>query len=145
MTTRRGTPADVERIVTMGSRFVGETTYRALITPNPQQMTQTVSALMSNDSGCVFVGESHSELVGMIGMVMFTHHVSGDRIAGEVFWWVEPEHRGGGVKLLKAAERWAKEQQAQGIQMIAPTPEVGQLYARLGYAPVETTYQRALV
>ncbi len=144
MTTRRGTLADVDRIVAMGSRFVGETTYQALITPNPAQMAQTVSALMNSADGCVFVGESASALVGMIGMVMITHHVSGERVAGEVFWWVEPEHRGGGLKLLKAAERWAKEQQATAIQMIAPTPAVGQLYTRLGYAPVETTYQRAL-
>jgi hypothetical protein len=28
--------------------------------------------------------------------------------------------------------------------MIAPTPDVGQLYERLGYESLETTYQRAL-
>jgi GNAT superfamily N-acetyltransferase len=63
---------------------------------------------------------------------------------GEVFWWVEPEHRGEGVKLLREAEKRAKHAGAQTMQMIAPTDKVAGLYQRFGYEFVEAAYQKSL-
>jgi GNAT superfamily N-acetyltransferase len=65
-------------------------------------------------------------------------------MAFEVVWWVEPEARGDGVRLLRAAEDWAIEQGIGKMQMVAPNERVGALYERMGYLPVETSYQRTL-
>jgi GNAT superfamily N-acetyltransferase len=61
-----------------------------------------------------------------------------------VLWWVEPEHRGDGLRLLREAESRAKLANAKYMQMIAPTEAVETVYKRLGYQYVESTYQRAL-
>jgi histone acetyltransferase (RNA polymerase elongator complex component) len=61
-----------------------------------------------------------------------------------VEWWVEPEHRGAGVRLVREAEKRAKEAGAQRIQMIAPTKQVGAIYERLGYAFIESAYGKRL-
>lgn len=128
----------------MGRRFIESSHYRAIVPDNPDQLRTTAAGLITSESGFVAVDDRDGTLVGMIGILLFPHHLSGERIAGEVFWWVEPERRGGGVRLMKRAEAWAKDHGAVRMQMIAPSAPVGALYARLGYAPVEIAYERAL-
>ena len=44
-------------------------------------------------------------IVGMLGFIIHDHFISGEKVAGEVFWWMEPEHRGDGLKLLDETKR----------------------------------------
>jgi GNAT superfamily N-acetyltransferase len=141
---RPATSVDVPRLVAMGERFLTQTVYRGRVTVNPEQMAKLVTTLLEGEIGTIFVSELAGDVVGMIGLLLFTHPIAGEPTVGEVFWWVEPEHRGGGIRLLKRAEQRAREQGAVKIHMIAPTPDVGQLYERLGYEPLEMSYQRAL-
>jgi len=140
---REATPADTPRLVEMGERFLTQTVYRGRVTVNPEQMAATVT-LMRGEVGKIFVLEIDGAVVGMIGLLIFLHPIAGEVTVSEVFWWVEPEHRGGGIRLLKRAEQWARAAGAVKLMMIAPTADIGQLYLRLGYEPLETTYQRTL-
>lgn len=128
----------------MGERFLTQTVYRGRVTVNPEQMAKLVAQLLDGETGVIFVSEHEGDVVGMIGLLAFLHPIAGELSVSEVFWWVEPEHRGGGVRLLKRAEAWAREIGAVKLFMVAPTAEVGQLYERLGYASLETCYERAL-
>lgn len=144
---RRATVADVDRIVQMGERFIATTTYRDLIVPHPPSMALFVEALLSGKVGLdsvIFVDDRGGELVGMIGLFAYIHPMSNQLEAIECFWWQEPEHRGSGVRLLRAAEAWAKEARAVTLRMIAPTPAVERLYERLNYRRVEASYARGL-
>lgn len=134
--------ADVPRLVEMGLRFRAETDYARHLVENPAQMAELAARLIASDG--VLVSERAGALVGMLGYVLFPHFLSGELVAGEVFWWVEPEHRGEGVKLLREAERRAKQRGALKLQMIAPNEKVGALYQRFGYSYVESTFQRSL-
>lgn len=146
MTLREAVQSDLPMLVAMGQRFLASSLYRGVITENVDQMAATASMLVDSPDGCVIVAETDgSGPVGMLGVVAFTHHISGERVGGEVFWWVEPAARGTvGVRLLKAAEAWARAHGASQIQMIAPNERVATLYARLGYQAMETTYLRSL-
>jgi GNAT superfamily N-acetyltransferase len=127
----------------MGRRFRRETDYQRHLAENPETMAATARHLVAQ--GGVLVSEQPGgALVGMIGWVLFPHFLSGEVIAGEVFWWVEPEHRGQGLRLMRAAERQARQNGAQKMQMIAPTDAVATLYRRFGYEFVEAAYQKAL-
>jgi hypothetical protein len=78
----------------------------------------------------------------MIGLLVFAHPMSGERVASEVFWWTNPEARGvHGVKLLRMGEEWARTQDVVAFHMIAPDVRVGSLYARRGYREVETVWE----
>jgi GNAT superfamily N-acetyltransferase len=139
---------DVPAIVEMGQAFVHEL-YEAHIAQNPEQMRALVARLiLGGPDSVVFVHVGGSGSVdGMIGAIAYDHHVSGERIAGEVFWFVDPASRGSiGIRLLKAAERWAREQGASSMEMIQPiaAPMVGDIYKRLGYGPVEVSWRRKL-
>jgi GNAT superfamily N-acetyltransferase len=139
---RAATSQDVPRLVEMGRRFRSETGYAKVLAENPGKMTELATQLA--ERGGLLVSERQGKIVGMIGFYVYPHFLSGEQAGGEVFWWVEPEHRGEGIKLLKEAERLARTRGAKTMQMIAPTDQVAAVYRRLGYEFVEASYQRAL-
>jgi RimJ/RimL family protein N-acetyltransferase len=134
--------ADIPRLVEMGLRFRRESEYVDVLAENAEKMEELARQLAQN--GCLVVSERGGRIVGMLGYVIFPHFLSGELVAGEVFWWVEPEDRGEGLKLLRAAEDRARSFGAKNFQMIAPNDRVGALYERLGYRRVETSFQRPL-
>ena len=142
--TREATKADIQKIVDMGARFIGETGYKTQIPQNPVKMRCLVEQLIDAENGLLLVHERNGAVDGMIGVMAFEHPMSGEMVASEMFWWVEPEARGSGVKLLRLAEAWAHTRGATKMMMIAPTDKVGEFYERVGYERVETTYQRRM-
>lgn len=147
MTIRPAVAADIPRIVEMGQRFMAETVYRDRIADSPDDLVTFAHRLIGGTDSVLFVAESDQRhVVGMIGLWVFRHPFSGERIASELAWWVDPEARStsAGKRLLKAAESWATEAGAVTLHMIAPTANVEQFYERVGYTRVEVTYERRL-
>jgi GNAT superfamily N-acetyltransferase len=143
MLIRAATVADIPRLVAMGRQQIAAT-YGDAILDNPAQVAATVTALVTEPTGAVFVAERADGVVGMIGLAATTSHCTGAATAAEIMWWVDPAARGHvGPALLTRAERWAAETGAAVIQMVAPArhPLVGRLYERRGYQAMETTYQ----
>lgn len=148
MTIRAAVLEDVPCLVEMGRRMRASTSYAATLAENPDQMRTTATNLIQQ-LGVVFVSEDRGGLlVGMIGLVVFDHFISGVPTVSEAFFWVEPEARGTvGVRLLKHAMRWAQSIGAQRLAMIQPVGEtrVGELYERLGFTCIELAWEKDLV
>lgn len=144
MTIRPASVTDVPRLIEMGARFIAETAYRDLVSANPTRMTDIVSSVMDSPDGVVLVSETNAHVTGMIGVMVYAHPFSGERTGFDLFWWIDPEARGHGVRLMRAAEQWASDHGATKMQMVAPNPRVETLYERLGYQAVEVAYQRSL-
>jgi N-acetylglutamate synthase-like GNAT family acetyltransferase len=145
MKIRVATLADVPRMLEMGARFLEGSRYRRFLNLNPQQQTQLVTELVQQDTANVFIAEQDATVVGMFGLTLSTNPFDGVRTAMEMFWWVEPHHRGStGLRLLRTAEAWAKAAGAERLYMVVPTSDVGSLLKRLGYVYVESIYQRLL-
>jgi GNAT superfamily N-acetyltransferase len=134
--------ADIPRIVELGLRFRRESEYSGVLAENPAKMAELAAQLARG--GSLLVSQREGELVGMLGYVIFPHFLSGETVAGEIFWYVAPEHRGEGIKLLRAAEDRARSLGATSMQMIAPNERVASVYRRLEYQFVEASYQRKL-
>lgn len=134
--------ADIPRLVEMGQQFLAESSYRHKIANNPEKMSETVAWLI--ERGSVLVLEKAGELVGMMGYFTNLHFLSGEKVAGEVFWWVEPTQRGDGLRLIHEFERRAAADGVKHLHMIAPNDRVAGLYKRLGYEFVESTYQKTI-
>lgn len=62
--------------------------------------------------------------------------------AVEMFWWA----RGDGLALLRAFERWAQQAGASEVRMtsLAALPRADRLLRRVGYAPAEVSYSKAV-
>lgn len=143
MTVRPATERDVPRIIEMGRAFLQASPYVAVLRENPAQIETFTRWLLTNPEGLLLVLEDRGGAVaGMFGALLAPHYFSGDMMATEVVWWVEPDARGAGKLLLAAAEQHAQAHGAIALQMIAPDPRVGTLYERAGYRFVESAYQK---
>lgn len=144
MTIRPATIADVPEIVRLGRAFRAAV-YADSVADNPSQMHQTATQFIDQPSSVIFVAEDRGgALVGMIGLIAHVHFISGVLTASEAFWFVDPLHRGStGVKLLHRAMAWARERGATAMAMVQPhgAEDVGALYLRLGFMPIEVGWQ----
>lgn len=142
---RRATHADIPRLVAMGERFIGDV-YPAALTFNGDALA-ALSKQLIDGVGVVFVAEhANGDVLGMIALIAVAHPMSGEMVATELVWWIDPEARGGraALALLAEAEEWAKLQGATRLQMIAPNDKVCRFYERLGFEKVEVAYMRNL-
>jgi GNAT superfamily N-acetyltransferase len=142
MTVRVATLADVPTLVRMGCAQL-TALYPMVAAPDPDRVTAFLTALVTGEASVVFVADAGGAVVGMIGLVRSPHPYAGVVTASELMWWMDPAARGGGVALLRRAERWALETGATHLQMAAPVTDarVGRFYQRRGYQPLEAHYQ----
>ena len=126
----------------MGRRFRSESSYSKYLSENPERMAQLAAHLIAKDG--LLLAELEGAIIGMIGWILHSHFISGEWVAGEVFWWMEPEHRGHGLKLLDAVKQSARARGAKYLHMIAPSERIERLYRHLGYEFVESTWQVGL-
>jgi RimJ/RimL family protein N-acetyltransferase len=144
MTLREATRSDVPAIVATGQRFIQASSYARALQDNPEQFMAFVAWLIEDPQGQVWVLEHRGSVCGILGATSFVHPMDGLPAAAEMFWWVDPETRGHGLKLLRAFEAWARARGARKVIVAAPTPDVERLYERLHYTRVETSYERMI-
>lgn len=144
MTIRPIAEADVADVVAMGLDQLTEI-YPSM-GQNADRLTDTLTRLMGSNDGLALVAETDGTLLGMIGVVLFPHHLTGALTAGEVFWFVRQSARGTvGLRLLKAAEAWAVAKGAKCLQMSAPPGSSAEaIYARMGFTAIETTHRKEI-
>lgn len=90
------------------------------------------------------------KFVGMIGGLCVPCTMTAEKEAIEAFWYVQKDHRGTttGIRLLQAFEKWAKQAGAKRIKMMhlsdLNADMMRNIYLRMGYAPLEQAYWKAL-
>jgi GNAT superfamily N-acetyltransferase len=147
LTIREATLDDLDRIVELAARFIGQGPYAALLllAPNRPHLERLVQIILEH--GVVLVGEVDGTIEGMLALTALPHPTTGEPFGDELAWWVNPEVRASrlGPRLLQAAETWCQARGLPWLKMIAPAgTSVGRYYERHGYAPLETAYLKRL-
>ena len=100
--------------------------------------------LIETGLGLILVSVKNARFTGMIGGMRAPDPNTGELVATEFFWFVDPNHRGEGIQLLDEFEAWAKDEGCKKIIMVYlldSTPDkVRRVYERRGYKPVEVHY-----
>jgi GNAT superfamily N-acetyltransferase len=135
---RDATESDIDDILKMGAEF----TDALGVIYDPESALKTAKWLMDADDGVLLIDEG-----AMAGALIYPHFFNqGRKIAQELFWWVSEPYRGNGVamQLLRGLEDWAKNNGASALHMVAMNElgNVGQIYERRGYKPLEQTYMK---
>lgn len=102
-----------------------------------------------NAGVCVLFGLlEDGEVVGGLGAIKAPDFHSRRCIASELFWFVLPGQRGGGLQLLQAFEDWAREEGCSHAVMVhlhdSMPEKLQRLYERRGYKQVEVHYLKEL-
>jgi hypothetical protein len=142
---RKATIDDLDQIVEMANRFIAFAPHGSLIKHTTDDIVNTVRLLL--ESGIIFVIDVDGKAVGILAAMMTSVWYSpSTKVAHEMMWWVNEEHRGtiASIKLIKAYENWAQENGANLIAMcdlvIEGQEPVGTTLNRLGYEMSERTY-----
>ena len=141
---REASADDVPTMIHMARQFHASSLYSKWSGFSERAVRDLLHMLiMGGDSSAVFVLD---DLQGAIGLMVHPSHISGELMAVEFFWWVNPEARGRGLALLERAEEWARHAGAVRLAMIAPEDADGvhKIYTRRGYMPVERQFVKDL-
>ena len=143
---RKATEDDVFDILILAKEFSREApkTHKW----NKEKTEQFLLSSFHNTNMEIFVidvgGEIEGALVGLLSELYMSHTVQ----ATELAWFVSKDYRGkpSSLKLIKAFEKWAKENGANQIGMgdIDGIASLEKLYNRLGYKRAESVYLKEL-
>lgn len=139
---------DIPLLVQMGMEFMRTVEPYATLWPSPDEarLSRLAAVMVASPDQDILVSESYGIPQGMIGLAGYEHPLTGQSMTQELFFWVSPLERGRtGIRLLRAAESWARARSSTALQMAAPSSEVSRLYLSLGYEKMETWYYKALV
>ena len=149
--TRRATVADMPDIVAMLWRFFGRSNVRALVEPDEQSCVTLMQAIIESDGelGVFQVAVDDRSIVGgacfINGAFWFAPRAGW---LTELFFYVQPEHRGGTGRMLKdAAESDAKQCGFKGIVLHAGVGEdgSGEAFKKYDYLAGDTMFLKQLV
>jgi GNAT superfamily N-acetyltransferase len=110
---------------------------------------QSWRSLLGGGFGAIWaIEDSGGSYIGGLGALIYPDMNDGRLVATEAFWYVRPECRGGGLRLLQVFEDWAKARGVSRLMMVHLQnlmPEsLSRLYVRRGYRPLETHYMKEL-
>lgn len=108
---RRGTVADIPRMVELGQRMHAESPRFRPYRFDPVRLEGSLRGLLDMPMGLVLVAEHDGEIVGGMLAIAADHYACEMRQAADLAVFVDPDRRGGAaaVRLIKAFREWAKE------------------------------------
>jgi hypothetical protein len=125
--------------VELGMRFYAEEGNRKA---SPHQLARfAISHLSEEDRVFLVAGEPVSAV--LCGIVT-DHYLTGEPTAFKTAWYALPTARGYGAYVLLAFESWAKAKGAHRLIVAGRQERTLNLLSRLGYAPLETAYEKDL-
>lgn len=140
---------DMERILELGTAFT--LAYGNGMEPCEDSMRAITEGLITQDDGAMFVTTECGDVAGFIGLASFNSHINQSyKMAQELFFWIDPEYRGGkhARLLLDAAEQWSVEIGCDKLLMMSVADLrgklVGRLYTRRGFTQSEYVYYKEL-
>ena len=123
----------------MGKRFYEATGYSDIAEYDHESVVTSLRNIP------VLLVAEKDVLVGVAGAMVYPFYMNLKHMtAQEVFWWVDPEHRGIGSELFDALVSEVKKRGANSLSMIALdslNPErVGEFYKSRGFRPSDHSY-----
>ena len=141
---RRATIEDVPAMIDGAGRIARLSEFQK-VTIDPETVARVAAGLTEQPNTIALVAERDRQLVGVIGLHLYAHLMSGALHAAQVCWWVDLDHRDGlGIQLLEAGEQWARDRGVEQLQMIAPTARYAPLFERRGYRAVGHVFELEL-
>lgn len=97
----------------------------------------------------IFLEEGEDGLInGALGGMIHRDIYGEALIAEEFFWFMRPDTRGGGVRVYRAFELWAKARGGVSLQMVhlldSMPDKVARFYEAVGFKAAEIRYIKTL-
>jgi len=142
MSIRLATVEDIDLVVEMGLKFIQATNYKDYADEDTIRGLATKIINLPNEEGVILIYENHGMLVATVTPFLFGKL----KIAADIAWWIDPEHRGqkAGGELMEAFEYWAKLVGCNFVSMASLDDSVGKYYEKKGYVLQERAYTKEI-
>jgi hypothetical protein len=147
---RDATPDEAREIAEIGERFHSEAQWGDIVAYSVEDCQKTIRTLIENEDGICIVADDGGKIIGIAGGLVHPFYFNhAHRTGMELFWWVDPEYRGGvGLPLFTALEDAARDRGCESWAMIAldrVNPDLtGRIYQRRGYRASEHSWIKRL-
>lgn len=132
---------DVPRVLAMGLVFMATRPFGSAHDGDPERLTAAIKICMT--TGVVLLAVEGDKAFGMLCIYTMEHPLTGELIAEELAWWIDPEHKSllAGPKLLRAGIVWARQIGVECLKMSALAgTRVGLFLEHQGFVQAETSY-----
>lgn len=149
-TLRYATLEDIPHLLELGQKlFKGSPMEPMKFDPDKAKAQLEKAIIGDKKDFLVLVSYYEDRVVGVLAAYAFTPVFTNQRIACEVFWYLEPEFRKGsrGIDMMKAYEYWAKLVGcvvAQYGWLVSSPERMPVLYERTGADLAEQVYYKVL-
>lgn len=148
---RLATHDDIPALIECGRRFHAEAGVLDEVgaTFSPERLRATLTDLIGKESACVVVAEKGGAVVGGAAALAYPSFFSDTLSAQELFWWIDPLHRGAttALRMLWMLEQWAGAVGCKTLTMVAiaiPDSPASKIYLRQGFKVLEAHFVKEL-
>lgn len=135
------TKEDIRSVAYMAYNFSKESKH---VIVDPERPAESYWGMIQSGTAAMLMLMEGDKCVGGLGCIKYPDLHSGELFAVETFWYVLPDHRGEGIKLLDAFEKWAADNGCVKCAMIhmvdSMSSALERLYRMRGYKLVEKHY-----
>lgn len=142
-----GTWLDFEDIESMLHKFISMTPYENITVDHDKVRAMISDFLGDNGTTKIIVlAVENDKTIGMIVGATSEPLFSTEKMACEMAWWVDPDHRNSrvGFKLIEAYEYWANKVGCKFVQLCSMEDDYGKrldkFYTRRGFKLYESAY-----
>lgn len=142
---REATIDDIEEILRMVLAFKEASPFKDFEV-DEEYFRYFINSMISSPVSSVFILEEE-KAIGMLAATINDNHplMYQSKLAAELAWWVDPEHRGkSSLKLFNAFEKWAVDKNCSYVSVSSLDDRIGGLYESLGYTKTEVSYMRKI-
>lgn len=137
---------ELNKLIPLAKAFIAESTED--IPFNEEHFIKTWEQVYLSKNGSILKYEKDGEIIGALGYLVYPDFLSGELKATETFWFIKPEFRGCGFKLLDEFEKVSKELGVKRIMMahlkhLMPD-KLKSVYLKRGYREIETQYEKVV-
>lgn len=142
LTIRYAKPEDLLQCARLGELFYREGALPGNLVPSI--FMGNWKTLIESGTGRILGAWRGAEFLGALGVLVYPDINDGEIVAQEAFWYVHPNHRGIGMKLLDQSIEDLRREGVKRMTMVhleSLMPDrLKSLYERLGFRPVESHY-----
>jgi len=137
---------ELQRVSEVGKQFFEESQIPGKM--DSEVFCKNWKVLIEVGMGKIYGVYQDGLFVGGLGALITPDLNDGKKVATEAFWFVSPQYRGAGIKLLLFFLNHAKEIGCERVIMVhlfnSHSEKLAKLYQNLGFQPVETHYLKNL-
>ena len=128
---------------------VAEQSARLGIPLSVETALETFRNLAESPNAAVLAAVDEREISGVMGLYLTPYHMGAAMMAHECCFFVLPTRRSAGVRLLRAAEQWARAKRADSLivtasRLAGDADRAGRFFAASGFTEFERSYLKGV-